>query len=168
MIWSHPAFRLFANSVVAVSTWGESYPNAMSAEWCTPASIEPVLLAVLIGDTRWTRDLVGAHGEFGISLLAADQAGVAHHLGQSSGRDHNKLDHQAGVSWFKGPALGLPLIAGAAAHFECRQTAGHQVGDHVLTIASVVWAETTAHREPLVYHRGKYHRLSPPLSRPTL
>jgi len=159
MIWSHPAFRLFANSVVAISTWGPDHPNAMSAEWCTPASIDPVLLAVLIGNTRFTEELLRDCQDVAISLFSEDHASLAHHLGDSSGRDGNKLSEAS--LWFPGPKRGLPLIKGAAAHFECQITDRYPVGDHIMMIVSPVWASAQDNARPLVYHRGRYHRLDP-------
>ncbi len=165
VIWSHPAFRLFVNSVVAVSTRAVDTVNAMSAEWCTPVSIDPVLLGVLVGHTRWTHALIGESSQVGLSLLAEDQATIAHDLGDSSGRSNDKLGAN-GPAWFSGPILGLPLIEGAAAHFECHVVAVHTVGDHDLIIGSPVWSATTILAKPLVYHRGHYYQLPEPLRKP--
>ncbi len=165
VIWSDPAFRLFVNSVVAVSTRDRETVNAMSAEWCTPLSITPVLLGVLVGHSRWTHTLIQRTWQVGLSLLAEDQAGVAHLLGDSSGRDHNKLNGN-GLDWFLGPSLGLPLITGAAAHFECQVTAVHTVGDHDLIVVAPVWSGSAANAKPLVYHRGRYFNLPEPLRKP--
>lgn len=167
VIWSDPAFRLFVNSVVAVSTREHEAVNAMSAEWCTPLSITPVLLGVLVGHSRWTHTLIQKTDQVGLSLLAEDQAGVAHLLGDSSGRDHNKLNGE-GPAWFSGPLLGLPLISGAAAHFECHVSAVYTVGDHDLIVAVPAWSEVAQHAKPLVYHRGRYFKLPEPLRKPTL
>jgi flavin reductase (DIM6/NTAB) family NADH-FMN oxidoreductase RutF len=165
VIWSDPAFRLFVNSVVAVSTRDRETVNAMSAEWCTPLSIAPVLLGVLVGHSRWTHSLIQRTWQAGLSLLAEDQAGVAHLLGDSSGRDHNKLNGD-GPDWFSGPSLGLPLIRAAAAHFECQVTAVHTVGDHDLIVMAPVWCGVATHAKPLVYHRGHYFTLPEPLCKP--
>lgn len=165
IIWSHPAFRLFVNSVVAVSTRTETVVNAMSAEWCTPLSIEPVLLGALVGHSRWTHALIGDTSHIGLSLLAEGQASIAHHLGDTSGRIHDKLD-ATGPAWFPGPVFGLPLIEGAAAHFECQVVAVHAAGDHDLIVGSPVWSGITPFAKPLVYHRGRYYQLPEPLNKP--
>lgn len=56
--------------------------------------------------------------------------------------------------------LGVPLIDNAMAQLECRVVARHDAGDHVILVGEVAALAVSEGREPLVYHRGKYHQLA--------
>jgi len=55
-------------------------------------------------------------------------------------------------------AGGVPLLAGAAATFECERVSSQTAGDHRLYIGRVLVASAQA-VPPLLYHRGRYHLL---------
>jgi 3-hydroxy-9,10-secoandrosta-1,3,5(10)-triene-9,17-dione monooxygenase reductase component len=54
---------------------------------------------------------------------------------------------------------GLPLIAGALAHIECRVAARYPGGDHEIMLGEVL-ALRRGEATPLVFHRGAFHALS--------
>lgn len=53
-----------------------------------------------------------------------------------------------------------PVLAGAAAVFECVTEAVHEGGDHRLFIGRVLRLDSRTDAEPLVYHGSHYHGLS--------
>ena len=56
-------------------------------------------------------------------------------------------------------ATGVPLVAGAVAHLECRVVAAHAAGDHTIYVGEVL--ATAIHPgRPLLYHRGRYQKLA--------
>ena len=55
-------------------------------------------------------------------------------------------------------STGVPLVAGALAHLECRVVAAHAAGDHTIYVGEIVALSARSGR-PLVYHQGRYRRL---------
>lgn len=88
---------------------------------------------------------------FAIHVMGADQ----YDLCQPFVRDGRAFD---GLDWTEG-ALGVPLIEGCLARFECEKTALHDGGDHVIVVARVVQAEMRD-GEPLLFVGGRYGRFT--------
>ncbi len=159
------AFRRFVNSVGVVAVGRDDHVLAMTAEWCTPVSLAPRLLGVYVGAGRFTETGMEAAAAFGLSLLTASQASLAHVLGSTSGWQQDKEPLWA-ADRIRGPVLGVPLVAGASAHFECEVVDAHVVGDHVLWIGRPVGAGVSGPDAPLLYHSGRYWSLGPIIAKP--
>ncbi len=160
MLLDHRAFRRFVNTVAIVGVAVGDVVNAMAAEWATPVSIEPRLLGVYVGDTRYTGELMEQTEVFGISLLSEEQAQLAHLLGSWSGRELNKAaEVGSGFEW--GAVEHVPLIRGAQAQYECRVHSRTVLGDHILVVGAPRAARINDQAAPLLYHGGTYHRLGP-------
>lgn len=88
---------------------------------------------------------------FGVSVLAENQVALSR---QFAGTQAGKFD---GVAWEEGMG-GAPLIAGCAAHFECKNEFRHYGGDHIIFVGQV---ERFARydRPSLVFSHGRYHRV---------
>ena len=94
----------------------------------------------------------GSH--YAINILAADQKDLAERFASK------RADRWDGVAFADGVA-GAPLLAGAAASFECFNRSRYQEGDHVIFVGEV---ERCSHREgaaPLLYHGGKFYTEHP-------
>ena len=85
---------------------------------------------------------------FGVNVLAADQ----HHLSRQFSTPTE--DKFAGVATLEGSS-GVPLLAGALAHFICRNVRQIELGDHVIVVGEVERYQTFE-GEPLVFHSGFY------------
>jgi 3-hydroxy-9,10-secoandrosta-1,3,5(10)-triene-9,17-dione monooxygenase reductase component len=51
---------------------------------------------------------------------------------------------------------GAPLLDGTVGHLDCRLTASHEAGDHVIFIGEVLALEASADATPLLFHGGQY------------
>jgi len=71
-------------------------------------------------------------------------------------RDAARFD---GVDWSVRAEDGSPILADTLASFDCRTHAVHEGGDHLMFVGEVEHAWFEPHRDPLLYHRGKYRRL---------
>ena len=121
-------------------------------------SITPPLMLVCIDRGGVSGAHVVAADSFGISVLAADQQGLAREFAAPGphefGPDFSTVD-------------GLPAVRDALAFLGC---ARHEVidgGDHHILIGQV---QTVAHgpaRAPLVYHDRRYGRLETACAVPT-
>jgi flavin reductase (DIM6/NTAB) family NADH-FMN oxidoreductase RutF len=68
-----------------------------------------------------------------------------------------KVDRFAGIAWDPGMG-GAPLLAGCAAHFECRNQVRHHGGDHIIFVGQVE-RYAIFDRHSLMFSRGHYHRI---------
>ena len=88
---------------------------------------------------------------FAINILSAEQRDLSQRFAQSIANKFEGVNQTAG-------RLGVPLIADAAAHLECRNETRYYSGDHVIFIGHVLhYAYRTC--EPLVFCNGKYANL---------
>ena len=103
-----------------------------------------------------------AMGSFptGVTLVTvACDDGTMH--GVTVGNQHRP----PGSAMFDGVPLepgvtGCPILAGAAASFDCRLRQSYHAGDHLIVLGEVV---TLIHRpqlEPLIFHAGTYKSLA--------
>ena len=88
---------------------------------------------------------------FVVNVLAESQVDLSRRFASKN------EDRFADGVWAAG-AGGAPVLAGAAAVFECQAYAQHELGDHVLFIGQVLVA-SEAPVAPLVYQAGHYRLL---------
>jgi len=89
---------------------------------------------------------------YAVHVLAFDQTELAQRFATSG------TDKFLGVHTSTG--LGdTPLLEDCCARFECRNEARFEAGDHRMFIGSVE-RYSAAPRKPLIYHGGRYQRLS--------
>ena len=91
---------------------------------------------------------------FVVNVLAADQE----ELSRRFARPHE--DKFAGVEHAVAEC-GAPVIAGSAAHFECRNEYRHYGGDHVIFIGHVERYAYTPGKPTLMFCHGRYVRGQP-------
>ncbi len=60
---------------------------------------------------------------------------------------------------FEPGAAGCPVLADAAASFDCRLRQSHRAGDHLIVLGEVVALVHRPHLEPLIFHSGTYKSL---------
>ncbi len=88
---------------------------------------------------------------FVVNVLAENQV----ELSRRFASQHADKFAEGSWSWGAGQA---PVLAGAAAFFECTNFAQHEVGDHRLFVGQVLKAGESA-LSPLVFNGGHYHLL---------
>ena len=47
----------------------------------------------------------------------------------------------------------------AGCHLDCRLTASHEAGDHIIFVGEVLALGIADEAQPLLFHNGKYHLL---------
>lgn len=122
--------------------------NSFSSVSLSPAL---VLWSLSLRSPNLSNFLQAPH--FAINVLAADQRDISQRFAQSIANKFEGVRHSPG-------ALGVPLIADAAAHLECRNETRYYSGDHVIFIGHVMHY---AYRvcAPLVFCSGRYAQLAP-------
>jgi flavin reductase (DIM6/NTAB) family NADH-FMN oxidoreductase RutF len=94
----------------------------------------------------------GSH--YAINILAADQQDLALRFAARG------VDRFADLEFVEG-AGGAPLLAGAAASFECFNRSRYEEGDHVIFVGEVERCTHRAGASPLLYHGGKFYTEHP-------
>jgi flavin reductase (DIM6/NTAB) family NADH-FMN oxidoreductase RutF len=145
------AFRKFTYGVYVVGAKHEGRTNALTCAWVMRVSHRPPLVAVAVGKTRFTHDLIAKSGAFSVNVLSQDQLKYARHFGLKSGREVDKF---TGISYREGKT-GSPLLEGVVAWLDCRLVGSYPAGDHTIFVGEVVDAETTD-LSPLQYNPRDY------------
>ena len=166
--WGSDAARKFVTNVGLITSDGPAGPNVMACEWTHQISYEPGLFLLSISNECTTVENVRATREFGVSLAADGQNVIAGIAGGSHGRDVDKLAvlEELGVTFYDATTIKAPMVAGAAMNAECRVVEIKDVGGQVAIIGEVVDGQTSA-EAPLVYHAGRYYRLTEPVEKPS-
>ena len=144
--------------VCLTSSYGEMR-NVMTSAWCSPASFDPPIITTFIGLTRFSHDLVMKGREFVLNIMASDQMETAIYCGNHSGREVDKFK-ELNLKVTKGQVVAPPLIAGCAAHIECKVVSYHQVGDHTLFVGETVAYDDDVGKQPLIRFRGEFFSVS--------
>ena len=143
----------FLSGVAIVTGTGEEGPAGLAVNSFTAVSLDPPL--VLWSQSLYAQSLLAFQEatHFVVNVLAADQVELSKRF--AGEHDNRFLDVQHIV-----PDHGAPVIAGCAAHFECRNEARYYGGDHVIFLGRV---ERYAHtRKPtLMFCHGRYMRGRP-------
>jgi flavin reductase (DIM6/NTAB) family NADH-FMN oxidoreductase RutF len=148
--------RSFAHGVAVLTVDHDGDRLGVTVSSLVSLSLEPPLVGVSIGKQASAYELIRGAGEFGVSLLAADQESLA----QRFSRGVPPIAHWDGVEARPGRQVSAPLLADAVGWLECRMVAAHDVGDHTFFVAEPVVVEPgDGDRRPLIYHHSQYHSL---------
>lgn len=111
--------------------------NPMSASWAMFTSIEPPMLAVSVGFTRYTYELIKSAGEFVLAIPSEKMAREVGYFGTESGRDVDKLN---ALKTLTQPAAMIDsrLLSQASANYECKVNDSLVTGDHVIFSADIL------------------------------
>ena len=142
----------FASGVTVISTVDDGALYGTTASAVSSLSLEPPMMLMCLNTSSTTHDAVMRAGVFGISILAADQGGLAYHFGKRGG------DKFAGIDYTV-RAAGVPVLDGAVARIVCEVAGTIRGGTHTVFLGRVLQASTSA-KEPLAYYRGKLGRLA--------
>ena len=146
-------FGSFATGVTVVTT-GDALgrPRGMTANSFTSVSLAPPLILVCVATNAPIWPAFAASSHFAVNVLSENQREISGCFARPAD------DKFAGIDWRAGQ-VGMPLIADAAAHLECRRVREIEAGDHMILIGEVLHA---AHQQiaPLIFHRGTYAALA--------
>lgn len=154
---SNQAFRQamghFPTGVALITATLASQDVGMAANSLTSVSLEPPMLLVCLNRRSLTHRAVTSSGRFGVSVLAAQHAGLARRFALP----HAEGDKFVGLPFSRGE-LGALLLDDAIARFECRLDDEIRVATHGVLLAEVTNA-AAAGGDPLSFFRGAFGRL---------
>jgi flavin reductase (DIM6/NTAB) family NADH-FMN oxidoreductase RutF len=143
-----------ASGVAIVTTRAGERIHGMTVSAFTEVSLIPPLVLVCADKQSNTHPLIEESRVFAVNVLARDQEALSNKFAskRDEARRFEGVEHARGVT-------GAPLLAGTLASFDCRVSAMHDAGDHVIYVGEVQ-AVATSDREPLVYYASAYRSLS--------
>lgn len=142
----------FASGVTIVTTCdGEQRPTGLTASAFCSVSLDPPLILICVDHKSQSYPHLRESGRFAINILHQGHEQLSRRFASS------RLDKFDGVPFTLG-TLGVPLIDAALAYLECRTVSAHVEGDHTIFVGRVE-AVGVGEGDPLLYYRGKYHRI---------
>ena len=143
-------------TVFVTSCSGEKI-NIMTAAWHMPVSFSPPLLAVGIGNTRYTHELITESGEFTVVIPPLSMVNALWYCGIHSGKDLDKFS-VCGLTVHETKKIKAPAVEGCIGFIECRLHANHRAGDHTIFVGRIVCASA---KEGLFYEMLDVQRAQP-------
>ncbi len=150
-------------SVSMITSNGSEGQNVMAAEWTMQISYKPMLVAVFIHEGSSTLKNILETKQFGVNVASEDQTVSVNIAGGYSRKEIDKLDISNAFKLLKAKKLSMPLIGGCIVNAECRLVLSKNIGDHVMIVGKVVYIQHNDSKKPLMYHRGNYFKIGPPM-----
>lgn len=126
----------------------------LTANSFNSVSLSPPLVLWSLAHAAASMAALSAGSHYAINVLAADQQTLAERFAARG------VDRWAGVAHTPG-MHGAPLLAGAAASFECFNRSRYDEGDHVIFVGQVERCSHRAGASPLLYHGGRFYTEHP-------
>ncbi|MBS7651284.1 MAG: flavin reductase family protein [Candidatus Bathyarchaeia archaeon] len=140
------------NGVTVVTSKAGSKINGLTIAWATQVSFQPPIVAVSVGKTRYTHDMIQSSRIFAVNILHEGQVEVARLFGLQSGRD---IDKFATIP-YETKVTGAPILKDCLAYLDCEVERAIPVGDHTLFAGRIVDANIKADKKPLAYNPDDY------------
>ncbi|MDW8473739.1 flavin reductase family protein [Streptomyces scabiei] len=128
-------------------------PAGFACQSFSSLSLDPPLVAFMVGRTSTTWPRIARAGVFCVNVLGADQGELCRRFAVSG------ADKFAGVAHTPAPVTGSPRLVGAAAWIDCVIHAVHTGGDHLIVVGRVEALDTDDGTPPLLFHRGRFGQL---------
>jgi flavin reductase (DIM6/NTAB) family NADH-FMN oxidoreductase RutF len=157
--FSLPEFRaalgMFATGVTIVtSRTADGGLVGLTANSFNSVSLNPPLVLWSLARAAASLPAFSAGSHYAINILGADQKELALRFASRG------VDRFADVVFEEGVG-GAPLLAGAAASFECFNRSRYEEGDHVIFVGEVERCAQRPGASPLLFHGGKFYTEHP-------
>jgi flavin reductase (DIM6/NTAB) family NADH-FMN oxidoreductase RutF len=144
--------RSAVTGVSIVTTDGAGGRAGLTVSSMASVSAYPPMLLVCINRGSPLVPRIRMHGIFGVSVLAAHQAALAEVF---AGRPPAGEPYDFTSGRWQAGGTGAPLLAGAAATFDCAVASTVEAGSHTIVIGDVLHAGRGS-ASPLAYTDGWY------------
>jgi flavin reductase (DIM6/NTAB) family NADH-FMN oxidoreductase RutF len=149
------ALGMFATGVTIVTArTPEGRVIGLTANSFNSVSLDPPLVLWSLSQAAASLPAFRAGSHYAINILAADQKPLAERFALKGS------DRWNGVSFTEGMG-GAPLLAGAAATFECFNRSRYEEGDHVIFVGEVERCGWRQGASPLLFHGGQFYTEHP-------
>ena len=138
----------FATGVTVIATSVDGERFGLTSNSFASVSLDPPLVLWSIRRESKSFAAFAACSHFAVNILAEDQIELSQRFARSGPDKFRDIDCRAG----QGDA---PLLAGAAASFECVRSQTYDGGDHLILIGEVL-RYSRYDRQPLLFVKGRY------------
>ena len=107
--------------------------NLITIEWFMRTSIQPSMIAISIGHSRFSHDCLEANRYFNLVLPGDNLHPLCNLAGSNTGREMDKFA-EGKVESFPGKLHKLPVLKDAVAVFECEVVTQVKSGDHTIYV----------------------------------
>ncbi len=143
--------RYATGAAIVTATWqGKSHGLAVNS--LASVSLDPPLVLFCPDKRSDTWPAIRDARHFGVNILARGQDQLCRQFARKG------ADRFAGIS-YRRSARGCPVLAETLAYLECEIDQVVDAGDHFITTARVLDMVAGSSLHPLVFYRGKFHRL---------
>ncbi|MBX3585302.1 MAG: flavin reductase family protein [Ramlibacter sp.] len=145
------ALGMFATGVTIVTArtaTGELI--GLTANSFNSVSLDPPLVLWSLARAAGSMPAFSTGSHYAINILGAGQKDLAERFALKG------ADRWGGVAFAEGVG-GAPLLAGAAATFECFNRSRYEEGDHVIFVGEVERCTHARGASPLLFHGGQFY-----------
>ena len=148
------AMGLFATGVTIITTKDATgKPFGLTANAFSSLSLDPPMLLICVDKGVDCYDCFEESGVFAVNFLSLAQEELSTRFATKG------IEKFAGLAYSLGE-LGVALLEGALAHFECTVAHAYEGGDHTIYVGEVQRLVTTP-GAPLLFYQGQYRSLAP-------
>jgi flavin reductase (DIM6/NTAB) family NADH-FMN oxidoreductase RutF len=154
----HEAFELSSPFpyTLAVTLDERERPNIIGLSWWMFTSWNPLMIAISVGQQRYSHECLNLHKEFVLCFPSEIHAKDAWLCGRKSGREIDKFQH-TDFTPVPSKVVKPPMIEGSTTAYECGVVGQVETGDHTVFIAEVVALhgdpESAAHLYSIHYRK---------------
>jgi flavin reductase (DIM6/NTAB) family NADH-FMN oxidoreductase RutF len=149
------ALGMFATGVTIVTARaGNGALVGLTANSFNTVSLKPPLVLWSLARSAASMAALRTGSHYAINILAASQKHLAERFASKT------VDRWADVAFTEGVG-GAPVLAGAAASFECFNRSRYDEGDHVIFVGEVERCAHDTGAPPLLFHGGRFYTEHP-------
>jgi flavin reductase (DIM6/NTAB) family NADH-FMN oxidoreductase RutF len=128
---------LYPMRAVLVSCAYGDKENIITAAWCFPLSMDPLLFGISLSKKRFSYSIIEKSMEFVINIPGEELAEAVEICGTTSGRNSDKW-HTAKLTRDGSMAVKAPSVLECLASIECKVINAFETGDHVVFVGEAL------------------------------
>lgn len=141
--------------VLVVTISRNNVPNIITLGWSMPTSFQPPMVAISIGHSRYSYELLMEVPEFVLCFPSLQQEDAVIYCGTHSGRQHNKFK-ETGLLQMASKYVKPPIITNSVAAFECKVSGIFKTGDHTIFAGEILTAYLSEKPLKRLYNFGAF------------
>jgi flavin reductase (DIM6/NTAB) family NADH-FMN oxidoreductase RutF len=146
------ALGRFASGVTVITVETPEGVHGMTANAFCSVSLRPPLVLVCVDHLAETYLRLRERGEFGVSVLKADQEALSEFFADPERNPDGA--YRLGIE-YRRMKSNMPVLCEALANLDCRVIDSHLAGDHSIFVGEVREI-ALSDGTPLLYFRGRY------------
>lgn len=145
----------YPEQIVFAISWDDrnNRANIITLGWSMPTSGYPPMVAISIGHTRYSYELISKTKEFVLAFPTEKMKKEILYCGTHSGRNVDKFK-ETGLTAIPAKLVKPPLIKECLVNMECRVAGELRTGDHTIFCGQITKAYASDKKERRIYSLG--------------